>query len=216
MKKLLLSILIIASFISCKKTDSARNNEIDLKLIKEVKSLSTPNARKIAFSRILNQSEKLTAITDQLTLLTEDPKLNSEQVALVKDLIIHIPSNFYENDGKARDKFMTDYGNAWIKTAANVLGPKFIRDKMTTLNSTNQKANNVVTLNGDNGDSEGDDGGSENGGKKFCKCSQSSDWCNSATEGDCVSANCTTYSSGCGFLLVWDCNGWCSKMLILL
>ncbi|QIL41612.1 bacteriocin fulvocin C-related protein [Pedobacter sp. HDW13] len=214
MKKLMLGAIVALFLLSCKKEKRISQEDVDFKLINKVQSLTTPNARKIAFSTLLDNQEKLIAITDQLAFLSEDANLSNEQSMLIRELSSKIPSDFYNVDGKSRDRFMVDYGNAWIKTASRVLGAQYIRDNLVKLVSINQKSS-TLTANSLNGDSEGDDGGSETGTKKDCKCSRTSDWCNSNTEGDCVEAACSSIN-GCGFLLAYSCDGWCSKMLILL
>lgn len=196
MKKLLFLFLSLI-ILSCKK-DADFTAEVDNNLIAAVKELPGSDEQRLAFAILLNASEKNALIEEKLNGLTKLDELTEEQKQLLSSLLKNLPKNLYE-DTKVRDKFMESFGNKWVKEASVLLGENFIRENLVTVSNIPP----VDTI------EPGD------GVQKTCKCSRSSDWCNSTTEGDCVSADCAK-GSACGFLLAYDCDGWCNKMLILL
>ena len=144
--------------------------------------MAESNEQRLAFSTLLNASEKFVLIEEKLNDLTKLDELTQEQKQLLSSLLKNLPKNLYK-DTKIRDKFMESFGNNWVKKASELLGDNFIRENLVTVANTPPED----TI--DPGE----------GALKTCKCSRSSDWCNSTTEGDCVFAECQK-GSACGFL----------------
>lgn len=205
--KLTFSFLFILLITSCDKSNLENDLPQDQTNINAVLALKNENAQKLAFTTILNPSEKLTLWKNKIEKDLNENNFSYNQKKIIKEMLSLLKINIFNNDKAS----LITYRNQeiiWRNKALKVFTEQELKSLFSSLNSYKSntsnftiqsiKTNEIKTM------AAGD-----------CVCNRVSDYCSSA-EGDCVSSRCESQSGGCGTFFLYDCNGYCSNMKSLL
>ncbi len=157
--------------------------------------MKDPIAQRISYVEHLNPAEKLVIWNKKLDLLSNTSTLSADQKQIISELSNHLAKNVFENIA-SRDKFMKDFGNSWTYRAEKIFSREQVIRFFTSINMDDDNLNltsNVVKPNSDE--------------QPKCKCSVISDYCPQYYY--CTNWNCEQSSFGCGFLLLYICDGLC-------
>lgn len=185
---MIFSILMLL-FSCSKRTD-------DVNLVEEIKTLKDLEAQRLAFTELLSAKQKSEFWNIRIKKMIKENKFNVEQVKLLEELRAGLTSAVYSSKSE-RDIFVKSFMIDWQAKALQIIGFDILYRYLGQVNENN----NYVSYNVDD-----IDGGSD------CNCNKGSAFSCQGRTDDCkdVVPPCKTSSYGCGFALLYECNGRCT------
>lgn len=196
---LLTSILVLVAFTQCEKETNVDltsvNNTVNLKLINEVKRLSSQSDQRLAYN-LLSPAEKSTLWKQKFTDLIKSDTLTDAQRNHIEKLNLFLNISSFEASNKDSKSF-TAFAKNWCIEGLNYFTKEEIIKIAFNVNSNSSK-NNIAK-------SASVSPSYVDPGVKNCNCCSTSAWSCSS----CGTGNCTEVG-GCGFLWRSTYDGRCS------
>lgn len=190
----LTGILVFFLFTRCEK-DTSVDLQINQKLIDEVKQLSSESDQRLAYN-LLTSGEKALLWTQKLTTILKSDLLNEQQRSHIEKLNSFINSTRFEksDDGTL---LVDSFAKSWCMEGLNYFTKDEIKSIAFSINTIDPNdikfKNGIITPNL----TELPD----------CNCNSTSAFsCNSCS----APAKCKETSMGCGFLMLYECDGRCT------
>lgn len=218
MKNIFSFIILLFILFSCRKGDLTPAALPSDKLAQKIQGIQKlpADAEKIAF-RLLSPNERYQLWTRKLdNLLQLKQVFNPGQISLIGELRQSLQSRYFEGESDAREIYAAVFVKDWEKRAKALFLPEdffYIAYSLKDYDVSKRK-NDPTALYDDEGDG--------NGAKNSCHCNVGSSYTCPRTVvhvgtngvwletiyGHCNrSGECRESSSGCGYLLLWSCNG---------
>lgn len=212
-----LSIICVAAMLlilSCSKDQVKKQATapINQGLIDEVESASTLAVQKLSF-RLLNSTEKATLWQRQILYYTS-ANLNAAQKAhllLLSKFISNSPQIFDAGYDHAR---LEQFSKPWLAKAKSLFPDALLKSIVASIH-TAQSCKDIVDASNQGTSTATKKAIASNVKPDYveptCACASDSDYCDMYSECTGGSQNCVgTVGGGCGFLLVYNCDGMCT------
>jgi hypothetical protein len=189
MRRLFLFISLLFISISCSTDDNTLNEGINQSKINEVLNQNDYETQKVMY-RMLNQNEKLTLWDNKINNLILNNNLNKKQVELLNELKINLKTEIF-NQVSSENKtiFKTVFVKDFLNKSKSVFASEFFFDNFYNIQLK------IAPI-----DSELPD----------CTCNKGSAFSCGWNSVTCrESDKCSDTDDGCGFLLLYSCNGRC-------
>ncbi len=198
--KLKFSVLafLIMGLLQCtvrEATPSIETEEhINQKLIKEVESISDPQAQKSAFAQRLTNEEKIFIFKKRIITKSQLLALTAEQKTHLELLLANMDSALYTHSQKGRRS--QDFLAEWTRQGKEIFDDAVLFDIVASLApiKANGKPTDAKTA----------------PPTSSCGCATSSDWC---SDGYACTYIPSCNGEGCGTFFAYACNGHCDRVL---
>jgi len=203
------SLLFMAS--CSKNSQKPASQQINSDLVSEVENLGAKvSAQKLSY-QLLNPDEKLALWQNQLDYyLSSD--LNESQKDALRTLKAGIKREMFTQT-HITDKSYDAFAQAWYNSATKVFAKnvlntivsqihtkEFALDYVSAINAANSGASSQLVINSLTPMNEK---------PKACTCSTGSDYCSQFYQCSSTFFKCESSSMGCGFMLLYSCDGTC-------
>ncbi|MGJ1225350.1 bacteriocin fulvocin C-related protein [Sphingobacterium siyangense] len=199
MKKLFLSTLCslcMLFIISCNKDNQTSEiSQTSQPVNKAIMALKTSEARKSSFADQLTNEEKIQFVESRLNAVTEELKLDAEQLSVLNELKPFLKPDLYVRDSKL-NKEAIQFDSVWKEKARKVFSKEQL-NYIFSFNTLSELKTNLTNVNIKS---------TTRAGAEDCDCSTKSDWCSG---GNCGGPACAFQSYACGTLYLYHCDGTC-------
>lgn len=170
---------------------------VNLNKIETVINTTNKSEQRIVY-RLLYTPEKYTLWFNKLHNFINknksiDHKLTSQQLSLLNKLKNDLKIEYFVDNSDSQEYFK----NIYIPNLMEKVIPLFTRNQIYQLFYSVSYTNIIPT-----GRSEGLDGG-------HCECNVNSAWSCEWFQDNCTENDDCEHENGCGFMLMWTCNGLC-------
>lgn len=196
----LTSIVLLFIFTGCEKDTNADlktdKKTVNLKLINEVKLLSSPTDQRLAYN-LLSPAEKETLWKQKLTDLIKTDTLTEQQRRHIEKLDLFIKSSMFENANEDKTSVVS-FAKSWCIQGLEY----FTKEEISKIafNINNANSNDIKFKSGSVDPNYVKE-------IKSCNCNTTSAW----SCGSCWASDTCTQAVNCGFLWNSTCDGRCSS-----